>query len=362
MNDRIDEEIGALLDGRLETGPRTELLARLAASGEDFEVFADTAAVLREAEEGESARNEPVAVGAGEPERPAEVIPLRPPRTSGDDVEVFADTPAVPRDAGEGELAAIVAGEPEQPAGVIPLRPRGVSVWQSPGVRWLAAAAVVAAIALPAVLQSRAGAGRWRDPARLVALSPGTRLLDSWEYGWDQTRGNGPVVGDTGLASMLGAQQVDLEIAARSNDFDQVSILAGRIAAGLDNVPAAGSIAEEYRGVASAAGRSDPNLRSSIAAAREELRAFYDGDVLGDYLAVGGWTEAARLAADGHKTAFFHARESQAALKAAERLDGLSDEGKAAVARLRSATSQREIRAWATIFQNLTLLQHELAR
>src|SRR5690349_2750886 len=101
VNERINEEIGALLDGRLESGPRTELLARLAASDDDFDVFADTAAVLREAEEDETAENELVAAG---------VV------------------------------------EPELPAGVIPLRPRRASVWQSSGVRWLAAAAVLAAL------------------------------------------------------------------------------------------------------------------------------------------------------------------------------------------------------------------------
>lgn len=44
------EQTAALLDGRLRGPRRAALLARLAAGG-DFQVFAETAAVLREAED-----------------------------------------------------------------------------------------------------------------------------------------------------------------------------------------------------------------------------------------------------------------------------------------------------------------------
>ena len=50
------ERIGSLLDGRL-TGPvRDSVLAEVAASDSDYEVFADTAAVLRDAESEEQER------------------------------------------------------------------------------------------------------------------------------------------------------------------------------------------------------------------------------------------------------------------------------------------------------------------
>jgi hypothetical protein len=50
------ERVGSLLDGRL-TGPeRDSGLAEVAASDSDYEVFADTAAVLREAESEEQER------------------------------------------------------------------------------------------------------------------------------------------------------------------------------------------------------------------------------------------------------------------------------------------------------------------
>jgi len=354
VNERINEEIGALLDGRLESGPRTELLARLAASDEDFDVFADTAAVLREAEEGETAANEPIPITAREPERPAEVI--------------VADTTAVLPEAAEGETAAnepvpVAAGEPEQPAGVIPLRPRRVSVWQRPGVRWLAAAAVVAAIALPPVLQSRANSDAWRDPAHLVALSPGARLPQQLEYGWGQTRGGSGVPAENnGLVSVMGAYQADLEIAARSNDFAQVSLLAERTALALEKVTAAGPVAAQYHAIAKAADQSDPNLRSSIAAAREELATFFGGDVMGDYLALGSWTEAARRAAERGDAEFFRRRESRNALKTAAALADLSDEGKMAVTHLRAVQEQGKVKDWSSLRGNLDTLQNALAR
>ena len=44
------EQIAALLDGRLGGPQRADVLARLAAGG-DFQLFAETAAVLRQAED-----------------------------------------------------------------------------------------------------------------------------------------------------------------------------------------------------------------------------------------------------------------------------------------------------------------------
>ncbi|MFL5381387.1 MAG: hypothetical protein ACJ8GN_02550 [Longimicrobiaceae bacterium] len=45
--------MGSLLDGRLSGTARDSALAEVAASDDDFDVFADTAAVLREAESDE---------------------------------------------------------------------------------------------------------------------------------------------------------------------------------------------------------------------------------------------------------------------------------------------------------------------
>lgn len=50
------ERVGSLLDGRLSGAARDSALAEVAASDDDYEVFADTAAVLREAETDEQER------------------------------------------------------------------------------------------------------------------------------------------------------------------------------------------------------------------------------------------------------------------------------------------------------------------
>ena len=349
MNERINEEIGALLDGRLESGPRTELLARLAASDEDYDVFADTAAVLREAEEGEP-------VVAGEVERPAELH------------EASADTAVVQREVEESkatdrELAAAGTGKVERPAEVIALRPRRVSVWRSPAVRRLAAAALLAGVALVPVLRSRANAGAWRDLGHVAALaSPaGTRLPPDWSHTWAVTRG-GTVADSSGLAARVGAWQVDLEVAARSGNYDQAAQIALAIGASLDKVDGTSSVAYEYRELAAAADRNDPNLQSSITSASENLTEFFSGDATGDYLALGGWTEAARLAADRREAAFFRRRESRAALEAAANLGSLGPDGKNAVARLRSVTGEGGIRNWGSVTADLEVLQRELSR
>jgi hypothetical protein len=387
VNERINEEIGALLDGRLESGPRTELLARLAASDDDFDVFADTAAVLREAEEGELVETGPIVPRAGEVERPAEVFadtatvsreaemaetePVIP-RVGEVErpAEVFADAATVPPETEEGETAqnefvAGRVGETERPAEVIPLRPRRASGWRSPPVRWLAAAALLAGVALVPLLRSRSSADAWRDLGRVGALaSPSDAALpDDWRNSWRVTRGGGNVVGeDNGVISRIGARQVDLEVAARSGNYDQTAQIAREIVALLDNVDGGGTLAGGYREVAGAADHRDPNLRSSVASAREALNTFFDEGAGGDYLALGGWTEAARLAAHRQDAEFFRRRESRDALQAAANLGSLDDEAKTAVARLQAAVDQRQVANWNAVREDLNTLQDKLAR
>ncbi|MFL5385381.1 MAG: hypothetical protein ACJ8GN_22910 [Longimicrobiaceae bacterium] len=316
----MNEEIGALLDGRLESGPRTELLARLAASDDDYDVFADTAAVLREAEEGETAANEPSAV-------PAE--------------------------------------EPEDSADVIPLRPRRASVWQGSAVRWLAAAAVLAGLALVPVLRSRSNA--WRDLGHLgsLASASGAALPDDWKSAWDTRhvmRGGPFVAEEAGTAAQLGALQVDLEVAARSGSFGKVSTLAARMAVLLGNRNGGGGISLVYSELVRAADRRDPQLPRSVAGAGEDLAEFFGDDTSATYLALGGWTEAARLAVARQDTAFFRGREARKALEAVANLGGLGDEANAAEARLRTIVDQRQVPNWSTLKEDLDTLQDELAR
>ncbi|MFL5539305.1 MAG: hypothetical protein ACJ8J0_09940 [Longimicrobiaceae bacterium] len=315
----MNEEIGALLDGRLESGPRTELLARLAASDEDFDVFADTAAVLREAEEGDTAENEPSTVPSGQPERSADVIPLRPRRASG---------------------------------------------WRSPAVRWLAAAAVLAAVGLIPVLQSRAGA--WRDPARLAALAAhGKPLPAEWDHPWGAKRGGpGSAATDSGTAARAGALHVDLEVAARATGSPDTAAIAQRarmVAALFDASGRSGSgyLLSLYQTIADS---TRFWTRGELLKHVSEAESFASGTDP-DYFALGAWTEAALLAADRHDAAFFRAAESRRALERAMRVDGLTEEEKGVVAALRHRIDEgTEIRDWTSVESELGELMQGLAR
>jgi hypothetical protein len=318
VNERIDEEIGALLDGRVDERRRTELLALLAADDADYDVFADTAAVLREAED----------------------------------------------EASEKEAEHEPEGEARPTTKVIPLRPRRAAGWRSSPARWMALAEAVAALALVPVLRSRMNAGAWRDPARMAAMSGqrGARLPTEWTHSWNVSRGAGGGIEEVGVFARAGALEVDLERAAASADFDQASLLAGQIAALLDDVRGAVSVSSEYHTLADDASRRDPKLAELIASARRDLTASAGDDATADYLGLGAWTEAARLAAKRQGAAFFHARESRDALKHAAALPGLDDDARAAVERIRALTDQGEVRDWASLHGELEELQKGLGR
>src|SRR5688500_9453018 len=64
-----DEQLSALLEGRVHGQQREELLAHVSANDDDYAVFTDTASVLRALEEEDARAAAPVQDG---------VIPLRP--------------------------------------------------------------------------------------------------------------------------------------------------------------------------------------------------------------------------------------------------------------------------------------------
>ena len=80
-----DERLSALLDGRLSDREREELLAHLAVPGDDLEVFAETAAILREMEAEDALAREagtlPVPAGTPgtDPAAPEQPPPEAPP-------------------------------------------------------------------------------------------------------------------------------------------------------------------------------------------------------------------------------------------------------------------------------------------
>jgi hypothetical protein len=326
VNERIDEEIGALLDGRVPEPRRTELLTRLAADDADYDVFADTAAVLREAEEEESAEKDLVNF-----------------REAGRETPIVAETPA-----------QVVRETP-----VTPLRPRRALGWRSPAVRALAAAAVLAAIAVVPMLRSDG----WASPQQLVALASPARtgLSDDWGHSWT-TRGAGGDVANLQVAARIGALHLDLEVTARAAgpiDPGRVARLANAAAATLGSAKQTGPslVSSSYGDIAKSTHWTQPELVERLADARNVVLEMVDRD----YFAAGAWTEAARIAGQRRNAAFFRAPESRKALERTLDLEGLNFDAETA-ARLRAVMERGEVRNWTSLQSDLDTLLARLTR
>ena len=260
MND--DERLSALLDGRLDEREREELLAHLAESDDDYEVFTATAAFLREMEE-ENAKAEET-----QPQR--DVIVLRP-RTK-------------PRFA-----------------------------W----ARWGAlAAAVVAGLSLLGRFLLFGGAAL-ATPAEVVAnlSSPRTPLPAGWDRNrpWDIERGAGShASGQERRAARAGALVTDLAVSIQAPDSIQTRVLARRLKEMFDR--SSSSLAA----IDSGAGSSPAVLMPKLDAATRRLEEQMGKDAL----RLGAWAEAAYLAASRHDEAFFRDYPAGPLLDRVEKLAG----------------------------------------
>jgi hypothetical protein len=222
-------------------------------------------------------------------------------------------------------------------------------------VRWLAAAAVLATLALVPVLRSRANA--WRDPSRLAALAMqrGEPLPADWGPA-SAYRGAGGTGENTGVAARIGALHVDLVVSAAAGDTARVSLLAGRVERLFENVSVSDAVAADYGELKASSTLSRRELLRRLAAVRADAADITDPD----YFALGAWTEAARLAARRRDSAFFAARESREALERAASLEELGPDMKAPVTRLRAIQDQGAAIDWARIEVDLASLQRRL--
>lgn len=294
------ERLAALLDGRLDERERAEVLARLAASEEDFEAYVDAIAVTRELEAGDEAE------------------------------------------------------------GVTPLRPPGRRWWQRPGGHWLAIAAVLAGIALAPWLWTRASGPDLRDPGRYVALleAEGAGLPAGWDRTpWAVTRGPGDPLTPEARAVRLGVRLTELELAARAGD-PAAAALAGEIVALLEEVRGAGPVAAIYGEVRRRAGEPAETLKPLLEQGRKAV-----AQVAGEEMvALGAWAEAARVAAARRDAEFFRSRESREMLGRAGGLPGVGEPARAAVGRIRAALEGGGAMDWNAVEQGATELLRVLAR
>ncbi|MGH7517281.1 MAG: hypothetical protein ACREOC_07405 [Gemmatimonadales bacterium] len=289
------EKLAALMDGRLGERERAELLARLAASPDTLEVYADTAAVV-------------------------------------------------------GELES-------ESAKVLPLSPRSREANRFLPRRWLAVAAILAGVAvvgplLQLVLRSpsRVDAGRFIAPL----VEDGTPLLAGWdERPWTTVRGGDapePLT-PAARAARAGALSVDLEIAVWSRDT-MAARLATELALLLGGLPAGAPVGTMYRVVAQRAGAPPEELQPLLERARVAASKLTEPDAF----QLAAWAEAARIAAARRNAEFFRTRESRSVLDWASGLATLPEAARPVVERLRSELSVGGVPDWRALDHALTEL------
>ena len=205
-----DERLAALLDGTLNDRERQELLAELAASGDDYEVFVNMGDLVQEMEAADAAR------GGG------------------------AD-------------------------GAIPFHPR--PRWRAPAA-WVALAAAVAGVALAVSFAGRRSAGD--DPVRLAALLAHAEggVPEGWVPLRSSSRGGGQGAATPGQAASAGALLVDLAVEVQAGDSAGVRELAERVHARFDRQ---GGPSGPFRRIAARAGAPADSLSPLLAEGTKRL-------------------------------------------------------------------------------------------
>jgi hypothetical protein len=294
-----DERLAALLDGRVDAREREELLKQLAAGGEDYAVFTQTASILRRLEESEPA----------EAPRKRQVLPFR--------------------------------------------RRAGAGTWATPA-RVAALAAVVAAVAVGGVWALRHRREDPGDPVRLAVLADSARngLPKDWpeQNRWVPTRGGGIPPGATPAerneqAARAGARLLDLTIAVRARDSDGTRLWVAQLAAP-PFLPGSGPGSPLGR-IQARAGAPADSLEPLVAAVRGQLEKRFEKEK--DFLHLGAWAEAAGLAARAHNEAFFRSRESKEMLRRADRITAKDPVAHVASEQVRQAIAPSPIRDWEAV-------------
>lgn len=292
------ERIAALLDGRLSEAERAELLARLDASPEAFEAYADAVATTRELERDG-------------------VIPA----------------------------AAFTASRASRGS------PRP---WLSGNGRWMAlAATVLVAIAVGLLWPGRRGAMLANPRLVVAALAPSAATMDSiWRrVPWSEVRGDADLLSPRARAVRIGARIADFELLARLGDT-AAAPAAMQIAALLDDVPAGAPAAANYRSLAADSATRTTQALTAAASFAEQVAGARD-------VRLGAWLEAARIAATEQDADFLSSVDSRQALRALDRV--VDGEAAATLADLRRAIESSPAPDWATVQVSLARLLGRLA-
>lgn len=300
-----DERLSALLQGQLSGPERDELLAHLAASDDDYEVFNDAVEILGALEE-----------------------------------------PAARAEAAEEAAAIIPMPERQRP-------------WRPP-VRWVALAAVLAGVALVSTLALRGRTPAGGDPVRLAAAvhAPGQGLPEGWTAGplWPGDRGDASS-GGTGkvAAARAGAMLVELAVAVRAGD----TAVTQRAAARLRQFEPGVGGATPLRQIQDRPGAPREVLEGLVDRATDRLAEHYGKD--DGYLRLGAWTRAALVAASARDEAFFRGAASRDMLDRAQGLTREDAAARAAVEQARRYLAADGAPEWDSLEASLKTLLREIA-
>ena len=293
-----DERLSALLEGRVEGRQRDDLLAHLSAADDDYEVFTDTAAVLRALEDEDARVRRP------------------------------ARTPSMARGG-----------------------------WRAPSLRTAVAVTgtMVLLLALGLALQGRATAAR--GPLQLALLAdPDTQGLGDLAPWTPRSpmRGAGGRAARDARAVRAGAMLLDLAVAARAGDTAQTRRVAERLIGQFD--PGA-SPDTPLRRIEARPHEPADTLGALVQGATERLVKFLERKPL----ELGAWAEAARLAAHARNAGFFEDGRSRGMLNRAKRLARGDAGARAAVERVRAyLPAANEAPRWGELATSLDALLHEL--
>lgn len=305
-----DERLAALLAGRLEGPERDELLAYLSTADEDYEVFADTAAILREMEE---------------------------------------------EDAQAAEAGVQVADPPPRPEVLPPSMTKRAQGWRrSP--RWAIPLALVGLVVLAmfALRGPSAPAGPLQVAANLERAGQGPAPAEWDEPDWPGTvRGAGAEASDPATAAQAGASLMRLVVAVQAGD-SAATVLWARRTAQFD--PQGASALEQ---IEARAGAPAPELDPLLEQATERLEGRM-GEMGRDDLRLGAWTEAARLAALTADAAFFRSDDSRAMLRRAEELTEDNAEARVALQDVRASLDADGAPDWDALEARLRMLLEAL--
>jgi hypothetical protein len=314
VNDPLteDERLAALADGRLGERERAEMLARLTADDDAYEVFAGLAAILRQAEAEEAAAG-PVAADGG---------------------ELVHAGAAAPVDAGVISLEERARARADFPPSDEGGRGSTKRVWH-PG--WLALAAVLVGVLVAgAVLKARTSAAR--EPVRLAARleHAGEGLPAGWRgrRPWSSTRGDDAAGGasaeeQAARAVRAGAMLVELAVAVQGRDTAETQLLASQVMERFDpRVGRGGALRKIFDGAGGPPDALQPLLREATDEVAKRVGRR-------DALQLGAWLEAARLAAATRDAAFFRDGPTRAMLDRAARLTASDRPARDAVEQVR---------------------------